>query len=381
MQRGYEPRGSRGPGRGVYLVRRAVLIAALIVLVAFVLPRACGTFLDTDSASDTQQQDQQAQTASGGQGTDDNAGSSGTSGSGEAAEGSSTSEGAADEFAAGADDPQRSAEGPTEVSEAADEPEGGEDAMPATVEETLAVEEPAPEAPTGVPTRGLAAERAKEAQQGRVALQSRLAPPMTPLRALPLLPEPEPVRRRASKGPAPDGGTQVQVASEPVAVERTAASQAGQGGMSRSATQVVVTQSTTQVEVAQPAVETSAAPAATPATTPAAVAAPAVEATVASVAEVSAGGGRVARAGDNVAYATAGGAEDGGSAARTVANAQQSLEEITPSGGGARAAVRGALNDAEAAVGAAEALADEPAGGRGQRCKKNPERCVSDLIR
>jgi hypothetical protein len=74
-------------------------------------------------------------------------------------------------------------------------------------------------------------------------------------------------------------------------------------------------------------------------------------------------------------------ADDGGNAAATLADARRSLDDIA-AGGGARNAVRGAMRDAGAAVGAAESL-DETRTGKNKRCKRNPQRClgVADLLK
>jgi hypothetical protein len=347
MQGGYEPRGGHGPSRGIYLVRRGVFVALVIILVAFALPRACGAFSDpdaTDPASGPAQSEGEGKTSS-------NVGGSGGE-TGVAATGSAATETASDTSTGGGEDPTGSAEGSGDGSDVGedsntDDP-GGEDgdAMPATVEETLAVEEPEEAIPTGIPTLQLSDDRARRAQRQEDALERRLKPPMTPLAALPLLPEPEP----PAVAPAPDRDEPVREAPGVVPAPQE---------VSVTQQEVVVTQAT----VVEPTTRRGDRAD--------------VRRLVEPVAGITAGGGRVARAGNNVAYA--GGAEDGGSAGRTVANAGRSLGAITPANG-ARAAVRGALRDAGAAVGAAKNLRGGSSG-NSKRCKKNPERCVGALLR
>lgn len=333
MQGGYEPRGSGGPGRGIYLVRRTVFILIAIVLFAFVLPRACGAFSgpDVNESDQRQKETERAQTPSGG-----SAGSSSDSSGGVSVntiEVPSYPDDASSDDPAGTEDEDEPAD--DESGDASQAGPDDDDDLPSTVKETLAVEEPRDPQPSGIPTVALSNERAR---QGGGA--GRGDPNQDQIEAI------EITLFLRSNPPEPAGDPEpAQVASESIPIEQTG---------------------TNSIMPIEPG--------------------PTTNASVTSVSEPRARTAvrraeRVARSGNDVATASGNVADDGGDAAATLADARRSLDDIA-AGGGARNAVRGAMRDAGAAVGAAESL-DETPTGKNKRCKRNPQRClgVADLLR
>jgi hypothetical protein len=345
MQGGYEPRGSRWPGRGIYLVRRAVFVLIAIVLFAFVLPRACGAFSDpdaTDSAVRQQESEQaDAPTGSGGSSGGSVGGSSSstsddtTGGSLEIAGNSSPSggseTGSEDSAGSGSEDEA----GEDEADDASDDgssEEDGESAMPSTMEESIAVEEPAEAAPSGIPTVRLAEGRDRQAArtQRQDPAQYTLEPSeiTLALRSDPPRVEPisEEVQEQVSEQVQEDASETVSEQQQSIADTVRPRARSNRQQVAASATE----------ELGRNAVR---------------------------------GARRISRSGNNIASTA------GGGPAATVVNAQRLVSDVPR--GEARAAVSGALRDAEASVSAAENLLGGSPTGKNNRCANNPARCLA----
>lgn len=325
MQGGYEPRGSRGPGRGIYLARRAVFVLIAIVLFAFVLPRACGAFSDPDATDSAvrQQESEQADAPSGGGGS--SGGSSGSTsddaaGTSSETTGGTSSSGGSETPAGSGNDDEAEEDESNDASDDGSSADDGESSMPSTVEESIAVEEPAEAAPSGIPTRTLAEGRDRQAERtqqqnpaqltlepSEITLALRSAPPS-------IEPDSEDVRGQVSERTQEDARDRVR-SNARANRQQVAASATGR--------------------VARNAVR---------------------------------GVGRISRSENNLSN-TAG---DGPAA--TVANAGRLVSDVPR--GEARAAVRGALRTAEANVSAAENLLGGSPTGKNKRCAKNPARCL-----